>query len=51
MNKKDAIKLACAFYDYKWPTELCSGVMFYEGHKITLEEFNEWSKLFKEATS
>ena len=46
MNKKEAIKLACNYYDYKWPKELFSGVMFYDGHKITIEEFTEWARMF-----
>lgn len=47
MTKEEAIKLACAAYDYKWPVTLPSGVMFFEGHKITIDEFNKWARKFK----
>jgi hypothetical protein len=47
MSKEESIKLACAVYDYKWPKELFTGFMFFLGHKITIEEFNKWSRNFK----
>ena len=46
MNKQFAIQLACAYFNYKWPKELTSGVMFYEGYKITIQEFNLWARGF-----
>jgi hypothetical protein len=46
MSKFDAIKLACAHYNYKWPKNLFSGIMFYYGHKINIDEFNNWTKKF-----
>lgn len=42
-----ALQLACYEHDYKWPDFLPSGVMWYDGHKITIDEFNEWSRKFK----
>lgn len=48
MTKEWAIKLACAAYDYRWPRHLSSGVMFYEGFRITIQEFNECKELFGE---
>jgi hypothetical protein len=47
MSRIEAIKLACRHYDYKWPKELWSGVMLFEGYKITIQEFNNWAKNFK----
>lgn len=47
MNKILAIRSALAHYSYKWPKELWTGVMFYQGHKITIEEFNAQAKLFR----
>lgn len=41
------IRLACANSNYKWPKELYTGIMFYMGYKITVEEFNEQVRLFK----
>lgn len=47
MNSKEtAIKLACRDCDYKWPKELSSGVMFYGGQRITIQEFNAWARNF-----
>lgn len=48
MNKDLAITLACAHFSYKWPKQLTSGVMFYEGYKITIQEFNTWARNFNE---
>jgi len=48
MDKKvQIIRRACFHYDYKFPKELYSGVLFFEGHKITIEEFNKQANLFK----
>ena len=46
MSKEFAITLACAHFNYKWPKELTSGVMFYEGFRITVKEFNERARDF-----
>lgn len=47
MNKQDAIKLACADYNFTWPYQLYSGIMYYHGFRITIEEFNKWARNFK----
>jgi hypothetical protein len=47
MTKSEAIKLACRDCDYKWPKELFTGVMFYNGYRITIEEFTELARMFK----
>jgi len=48
MNDKDiAIQSACRDNNYKWPKQLSSGVMFYNGHRITIVEFNKWARNFK----
>jgi hypothetical protein len=47
MSKQEAIKLACFEYDYKFPKNLHSGIMFYCGYKITIDEFNQWARKFK----
>ncbi len=39
MSKHEAIALACRDYNYKWPEELWTGVMFYKGFRITKDEF------------
>ena len=46
-DKLIAIKLACRDNDYKWPKQLSSGIMFYLGHRITIDEFNSWASKFK----
>lgn len=46
MTKELAIKLACRDNNYKWPKELSSGVMFYDGFRIIIQEFNEWARSF-----
>lgn len=43
MDYQTALELAAWTYKYKWPESLTSGVMFYFGHKITIESFNEHS--------
>lgn len=48
MNKETAIRLACYHYNYQWPKSLFTGIMFYEGFKITIEEFQQCAKLFKD---
>lgn len=46
MTKQTAIKLAVRDNNYKWPSQLSNGVMFYYGFKITIDEFNKWAKKF-----
>lgn len=46
MSKELAIKEACYYFNYKWPKDLWTGVMFYEGYKITITEFNSWAANF-----
>lgn len=43
----DEVKRACAAHNYKWPKELSSGVMFFDGQRITIDEFNKWARKFK----
>lgn len=45
--KEETIKLACEYYNYKWPRELVSGVMYFNGQTITIDEFNKWARKFK----
>ena len=47
MEKETAIRLACSYFNYKWPKQLTSGIMFYNGFRITIKEFNELAKDFK----
>lgn len=41
------IRMACAFYNYRWPEILSSGIMFFHGQRITIEEFNKQARLFR----
>lgn len=43
------VRMACAYRDYKWPEELTSGVMFFDGQRVTIEAFQEQVKLFRPA--
>ena len=43
--KSMAIRRACLHNNFKWPEDMTSGVMFYEGHNITFEEFNLFSTM------
>ena len=47
MNRLQTIRMACRYFNYKWPEQLSSGVMFYFGERITIEEFNKQANLFK----
>jgi len=38
---------AVVHWGYKWPPELISGVMFYDGLRITIEEFKKKAKELK----
>jgi hypothetical protein len=44
---KDVIRRLCAVYNYRWPKQYITGVLFYDGYRITIEEFNEQAKLFR----
>ncbi len=46
-SRTQAIKEACAHYGHKWPKSLTSGVMYFNGHRITIKEFNKWASYFK----
>jgi len=46
-SKESAIKRACRDNNYTWPDKLESGVMFYEGHRITIQEFYAWATGFR----
>ena len=46
MTKQEAIQLCCRENNYKFPKELSSGILFYYGFKITIQEFNSWAKHF-----
>jgi len=41
------IRRACAFFKYQWPAQLDSGVMFFEGLRITIEEFIDCARPFR----
>lgn len=47
-SRTSVIREACAHFKYKWPTQLTSGIMFYDGERITIEEFAAQVRLFKE---
>lgn len=38
------LSLAVGVNNFKWPKELTSGVMFYDGLRITRKEFNAYIK-------
>lgn len=40
------LRRAVSHYNYKWPKSLPSGVMFYEGLRITVIEFNKYARNF-----
>lgn len=35
---------ACAHFDFKWPKNLISGVMYFEGTRITINDFVQFMK-------
>lgn len=41
------IRAACAHYNYVWPKQLESGIMYFDGARITIEEFNKEARKFK----
>lgn len=50
MTKIQTIRKAIAFNNYQWPNQLTSGIMYFEGYRITIEEFMEQCKLFSNVT-
>lgn len=46
-EEKFILRRAIAEYDYKWPKQLTSGVMYYLGQRITVEEFKKEARLLK----
>jgi hypothetical protein len=44
---RECVKLAAYHCNYKWPKELFTGIMYFNGHRITVEEFQAWSKLIQ----
>lgn len=38
-TRAEVIDLARAHFDYEWPEQLTSGVMFFMGERITKREF------------
>lgn len=44
--RKEVVRRCCAYYNYQWPIQLTSGIMFFEGYKITIEEFAKEAILF-----
>lgn len=47
VDAADIVKRACAHFNYQWPASLTSGVMFFEGQRITIEQFNKCARMFK----
>ena len=43
--KIDTIIRACVYFKNNWPKELTSGIMFFEGERITRQEFEEQAEL------
>ena len=48
LTKSAIIFRAINYYGYKWPEELISGIMFFEGETITVGEFMSAVKIFKQ---
>lgn len=48
MKQPDVVRRACHYWNYKWPEELWTGIMYFDGETITIEEFNAICKLFRE---
>jgi hypothetical protein len=47
-KERDSLILrAVSYHSKKWPEELDSGVMFFEGERITIKEFKSFVKLLK----
>lgn len=45
MTSVSVILRACNHFNNKWPKELTSGIMFYEGQRITIEEFTYYARM------
>ena len=43
----ETILRAVYFYNCKWPKDLFTGIMFFEGKRITIDEFNKIARKFK----
>lgn len=39
MNRQQIILECVVAHDFRWPRHLLSGVMFYRGERITIEDF------------
>lgn len=46
-DRKQLIRKCIYQNDYIFPKELFTGIMFFEGEKITIEEFNEQVAIFR----
>lgn len=46
-DKTQLIRRCCSYFDYVWPKEIISGILFFEGTKITIEEFMKQARLFR----
>lgn len=44
------LRRACRHHDWKWPESLTSGVMFFDGERITIEAFTAHVRIWKDAT-
>lgn len=45
LEKRQIIRQAVIDSNYKWPQQLDSGIMFYKGLRITIDEFNSEKRL------
>ena len=46
-NRLATLRRCIAYFNYKWPKDTPSGWMFFDGLKITVEEFNKEARKFK----
>jgi len=46
-ERAHTIRLACEYYGYRWPSDSPSGILYYFGERITIEEFNKQARLFR----
>lgn len=47
MNRQQIIMECIVERDFRWPRELVSGVMFFKGERITIDEFAEAVNKYK----
>jgi hypothetical protein len=47
MTREQLIYRAIAYFNYEFPKELTSGILFFRGEKIYIKEFVDAVKLFK----